>query len=116
LKSFKLKRFVEWSSYHELLPKLFSVFKREEVHIIFYEDLFNKEIQQEVLKNICKFLEINYMEADFRKKINTSAENELSSDLRLIGINKLKPSYKFVYNHFSNIPISWANDLKNIST
>lgn len=115
LKSFQLKRFAEWSNYHELLPKLFSVFKKEEVHIIFYEDLFDKEIQSSILKNLCKFLEISYIAPDFQKKINASTENELSSELRLIGINKLKPSYEFVYNHFGNIPNSWTNDLKSIN-
>lgn len=115
LKSFNLKRFVEWSSYQDLLPKLFSVFKKEEIHIIFYEDLFNPKIQEDILKNLCEFLEIRYRLGNFEIKINTAQQIILRKDLRKFGIKKLKLSYEYVYNNFNNIPYSWIEDLMSIN-
>jgi len=112
LESFNNDKFMKRSNYQTLLNTLFSVFSRNKIHIIFYESLFNDDYRQKVLKNLCDFLEVNYFQPTVKDKVNSSFDAQLSQELRLYGLKKLKESYKYSYQNFDVLPNNWLSDLK----
>lgn len=116
IESFKLKRFVLWSSYQVLIKRLYSIFRKQDVHIIFYEDLFNKSNAEVVIQNLCHFLDVTYKKPHLEKKINESPKIKLKDELRRMGIQKLKKSYQYVYENFDVLPGNWLNDLRLIKS
>lgn len=112
LESFNNDKFIQRSNYQTLLNILFSIFSRSEIHIIFYETLFNSDYRQSVLKSLCDFLEVDYFQSTIKDKVNSSVAAQLSPELRLYGIKKLKDSYKYTYHNFKALPNNWLSDLK----
>jgi len=112
IESFNNDKFMKRSNYHILLNILFSVFDQDDIHIIFYENLFNDNSRRKVLKNLCDFLGVNYFQSKITDKINSSVAVKLNPKLRLYGVKKLKECYNYSYRNFDDLPNSWLSDLK----
>ncbi len=114
IKSLNLKRFILWSSYQVIIERLYSIFNKQDVHIIFYEDLFNKNSNEIVIQNLCSFLGVTYQNPQLKNKINVSPKEKLKAKLRRLGIQKLSKSYQYVYENFDVLPNNWMSDIKQI--
>lgn len=112
--SFQKYKIIAYSSYQQIIFTLLKIFNRNEIHIIFYEHLFNESMKENVIKGLCDFLEVNFVMPKNNKKVNPSISIELSEKLRLIGIHKFKESYQFIINNFENTPQSWVDDFNKI--
>lgn len=115
MESLKKYKIITYSSYHKIIPLLLSVFDRDDIHIIFYEYLFNEATKEQVIKGLCNFLEVKYFSPKNNNRINPSFSIELSEKLKLIGIQKFKASYEFTINHFKNTPKCWINDFNKLT-
>lgn len=112
--SFNMDKFTKRSSYQDIIPGVFSVFEKDEVHVIFYEYLFNKNFVDNEIRNLCKFLGVSYVKPMLKETINPSAKATLTSDLRAYGINQLQKSYGYVYQNFEKVPKNWLKDINSI--
>jgi hypothetical protein len=68
-----------------------------------YEDLFNDE----AIHSICKFLGIDYMQANFDKRVNAARGVEITSDQKQRIREKLDPLYVKLSGYLDEKPTSW---------
>lgn len=114
LHSFNKHNVISHSYYQNILPTVFRVFDRTNVHVVFYEHLFDDNLKENELKSICEFLEVNFIKPEIYKRINSSVSVVLIDKLRITGIKKLMSSYKYVIENFNNTPKNWIEDLSLI--
>lgn len=115
LSSFNKYNIITHSNYQNILPTLFKVFDGSNVHIVFYEHLFNENLKENTIKSICDFLEVNFIRPKINKRINSSVSVKLTDKLRLFGIEKLKLSYEYIIENFNDVPSNWIEDLNSIN-
>jgi hypothetical protein len=85
------------SRYDQTLSNLEKVFARDQLHCVFYEELFNERS----LQGICDFLSIPYIETDFTRRVNVSRTvNEIPMDLRSAIAQFYRPVYDAVMQRF----------------
>jgi len=100
--------YAERIDYAQTIKNLKQVFTPNELHFEFYDDLFTEPAVQ----RLCRFLEVDYMPANFRKRLNVSIKAPLSPLLRPDVIRMLRKQYEFVIGNFAEaVPQSWHDDL-----
>jgi len=115
INSFDKRYIIQLSKYDEILTLLFKIFDSKNILIIFFEHLFNENFKEASLKLICDFIGVTYISSTVKEKINASISVQLNNNLRLLGIQKLLPTYKFVLNTFENTPQNWLDDFNRVS-
>jgi len=91
--------------YENTIRNLEAVFPRENIHYEFYETLF----QEDSIKKLCAFLEIDYIKPDFGRQINASPSKFLPNDEDVIEARKFYgKTYDFCMKRFG------AEHIKNI--
>lgn len=97
-------QFLERTRYDVTITRLRSVFREEELLVLFYEDLFVKS----AIDRLCRFLGISYAPADSSQRINASAEKSLDANRRRRLRELFAPVYDFVEREFgAELPAAW---------
>lgn len=93
--------------YEITIQNLEHVFSKEQIHYEFYENLFNENS----IREITKFLQIDYIEPDFTNKINVSPKNiEDNEALKTVIVNYYRDTYYFILNKFGEeVKTYWKN-------
>ena len=87
------------SSYNQTLRNLEKVFSPNQIHCVFYEELFNTRS----LQGICDFLKIPFIETDFTHRVNESRTvNEIPMELRSAVARFYRPVYDVVMQRFGD--------------
>ena len=96
------------TKYEDTIKKLENVFSKDEIHYEFYESLFNEES----VRKITDFLEIEYMKPNFQEKINESKKSdEIESEaIKTIVTNYYRKTYLFCDEKFNGkVEKYWGN-------
>jgi len=97
------------SDYRQTIENIESVFDPEQIHYVFFENLFN----QTTVNGICDFLEISHRPASLNVKRNEAARYAVPIELRKDMIAHLRPQYDFVIDKFgAAVPENWRRDLE----
>jgi Sulfotransferase domain len=95
--SFLSERYQIRSRYDQTLRNLEKVFAPDQVHCLFYEELFCEES----LRKICDFLPIPYIGTDFTHRVNESrTAHEIPLELRTAIARFYRPVYDAVMQRF----------------
>ncbi len=104
-------QFVLRTDYARTLNHLFSEFNRDEVLVIFYEDLFLGDHRDDEVRRITDFLGVSAHPANFEKRVNVSGEMVLDAQLRQKAVRRFAHVYRAVAEYFGDVPQSWQEDL-----
>ncbi len=105
-------QFVWRTDYARTMNHLFSEFNRDEVLVIFYEQLFLGDHRDDEVRRITDFLGVSNKAANFEKHINVSDEMVLDAKLRQKAVRRFAHVYRAVAEYFGDIPESWQEDLR----
>jgi len=94
------------TDYSRTIKELESVVPKENIFYYFYEELFG-ENGEEVVRRLCSFLSIKYIEPDFGKSINVSKRIELDDERKKIALDKFGNIIAEVEKRFGYVPDSW---------
>lgn len=105
--------FLDWrgaaarSDYPETITNVFDVFDEKDVHVSFYEELFNDD----ELKKICDFIGLPFLPGEYDVRVNaggSSSNTGLTDDQRNTARERLAPVYDFCRDYFGErLPASW---------
>lgn len=111
--AYKSEKYKKRTQYEIIIPKLLKVFKKEEVFIDFFEDMFNYEF----CKRFAQFSNLNDLVMDFSSSSNVSPKfKPLPNEIKLEIISYYKDTYhyiKSIYPEKSNN--FWKESLSYIS-
>lgn len=96
------------SDYAETLARLARVARREQVLVMFHEELFSSRDTRVVTD----FLGIDPMPGDFGAVINKGLDAGMSADLQSRLYARLKDQYKAVESHMGYLPQEWHQTMK----
>lgn len=103
------------SDYKRALTELFSVVPRENVIVLFYENLFDSASGFECIKRITDFLAIDYLQANFLEVINPTCQKNMDAEMRIIAIKKFKSIFEYICEHYAGqVPKSWLDDISRL--
>lgn len=103
------------NNYKRTIEHLNKVFKQEQVHIMFYENLFNPSLMETELEKLCTFLNIRNINPVKRKhKVNSSKKKSLNSDDRKKAVLIHSDIYRYIIDNFENTPEEWLADYNQI--
>lgn len=103
------REFIKRTNYKRTILELEKAVNRDNIFYYFYEDLFSEK-GKDVVKELTKFLGIDYIEPDFDKNINVSEKIDIDDNLKNVAIKKFEYVVKFVDKHFNgNIPENWKS-------
>jgi hypothetical protein len=92
-------KFVEMlTRYENTVPKIKSVFDKENVYFNFYENLFQDQTIQEILR----FLGLPHTQANFSKRVNASEYVEIDTSDKKIVEKYYAETYAFVKEQFKD--------------
>lgn len=98
------------ADYRRTITELLSVVDKNDVHFVFYENLFSNK----AISSLCAFLDIEYMQADFSKRPNPSFVEDIDKAKRQQVFKKFSFVYNFIDDYFKGeIPTSWKQDMMN---
>ena len=107
-KNSRAEGFQSRGRYDLTIENLEAAFDKDQIHYEFYETLFNDQS----VTRICRFLDIEPMEANFEERVNESklkydASDEVKSEVRAL----YAPVYDFIYERYpkSFIDSIWAS-------
>jgi hypothetical protein len=100
------------TDYKRTITELFNVVNPDRILIIFFENLFDSNMQQPTLNRITSFLQISQALPD-TKSLNETKKNPLPVEHR----KRIFQHFQFVYeficqNYPEQIPQSWLDDLR----
>lgn len=95
--------FARMSDYAEILPRLWRVLGRENVHILFFESLFVEQ-DEAVLKALTDFLGIQYGAPDFSNVVYAGTNIDLSDNLGATLRERFSSQYDFLATEFGSLP------------
>jgi len=94
-------------NYKRTIQELEKVFDRKDIFYYFYEDLFGKK-GEEVLKNLSEFLDIKYIDPNFKLSQNVSKKVNLNMSHKAFAYEYYHEIITFVKEYFNgDIPSSW---------
>lgn len=98
-------QFYERGLYHVTLQNLRASFPPSDVHIAFYETLFNHP----ELERLCRFLGLDYsVRADLSKRINESPGETMTEEMLAAALERFAAVYDFCRAEFGDaLPSSW---------
>lgn len=105
-------QFVLRTDYARTLSHLFSEFNRDEVLVVFYEDLFFGDCRDAEVHKITEFLGVGDHPANFEKRINASGKVVLDPSLRQKAVRRFAHVYRALAEYFDHLPESWQEDLR----
>lgn len=117
----KSELFIELSLYYEQLVKYFQVYPKEQIQVLFFDDL--KENSLHLLNKCCRFLSIDILKTIKKEKHNVAAlprnksinrfltETGIKKTVRILGGEDFKNKMKG-YFYKSNTPIDIKNEDK----
>lgn len=89
--------------YDRTIKNLETVFSPDEILYVFYEELFNDSS----MRRITEFLDIEYVEPDFRKMVNVArTDNPIHDELRRRVYDHYRDVYDFVAERFGEEKVS----------
>jgi hypothetical protein len=98
------------TDYRRTITELLSVVDKNNVHFIFYENLFSDQ----AITSLCAFLDIDYMQADFSNRVNPTFADEIDASRRQRAFSKFHFVYEYINDYFKGeIPLSWKQDMVN---
>ncbi len=108
-KSSKQEKFRKRTRYEIIIPKLLKVFKKEEVFIDFFEDMFNDGFRDRFIK----FSNLKDLSMDFDTPSNISPKlNPLPSEVKSEIINFYKDTYDYISSLYpEKSSILWKDSL-----
>jgi hypothetical protein len=100
--------------YRRTTLELLKVFKREDVHFEFYENLFSDE----AIRRICQFCGIRFAEPDTGKEVNkTKVSKAIPDQVRYAAYQKFAHVYDWAAQEFgSALPESWQVDRREFGS
>ena len=107
-------QFVLRTDYSRTFTNVFSEFAREEVLVVFFENLFFGDNRDAELNRITDYLGIDSHPANFEERIAASIEVPLDSKLRQKAVQRFTHVYRDFAEHFGPLPESWIEDLKMV--
>lgn len=109
-------RFRLRSRYRDTMNSLREVFNEEQLLFLFYEDLFSEK-GEDVVRTLCAFIGINFVEPDLGRQVNVSRAISLNSAERLRLVEALAHEYRAAQEIFgAALPASWQADLEALSS
>lgn len=105
----------ERSDYVKTLERLRMVVSEEDIHVCFYEDIFDYSGRgREEIRRIERFCDVRNIDPDFGKVVGKSREIKLPDDLRSRLVRRLSSIYTGIDNLMdSPLPESWRRDMSN---
>lgn len=107
-------RYRNETQYDEIIKRVDSVFNRNNIHIIFFEDLFNATTSNLTITKLCHFLEIDYKLPTKRNSISTKANategGPMPIELRESVNQYFEPLSMFLNERVGHVPETWFND------
>jgi hypothetical protein len=107
------KKIVVKSDYGRTLDELYSVVAPERVHV----QLFEEQFRPEAVENLCTFMGIPYVHADFTldESQTKGKKRTIPPDLRLRAAKKFKPVYdRFAKLYGDRLPECWRMDIEAV--
>lgn len=99
MKNFSNEEYAIRTRYDLTIKNVESVFSADEIHYLFYEELFNETS----IKNLCDYLEIPYITPDFNHQPNKSrTSNEIPETLKYEIANFYRPVYEHIAAKFGD--------------
>jgi hypothetical protein len=99
------------SDYGRTLTQLKEAFPPEDIHIDFYENLF----QPQGVYRLCDFLNISRRPANVEVRVNQSAPAELDDTARKPVFQALRHNYVHIANSYpKSIPQNWLDDMTRL--
>lgn len=113
----KNSHLVRMTDYLATIEELESVVPSENVHYVFYEDLFkgDEARSMKALKGLCEFLGIGITEAEFSRRIWQTDEtkvraNDLDQSMLEAALRHFEPVYNGIRARFADaVPAEWHN-------
>lgn len=95
---------MERGRYDLIVSALDKVFAPEDVWLGFYETLF----EEEKIRSLCDFAEVDYVEADFDRRPNVAPEADMPAEHQATARAALDPVYAFCRERFGDkVPATW---------
>jgi len=107
----KDKNYYRRTAYHSTIKAIEKVFDPSQIHILFFENIFDVNTRFETVKGITDFLDIKFIEPKFGTVVNSSKKVALPDELRKIGVNRFKKTYQYIQKRNEAIPEKWIKDM-----
>lgn len=97
------------TDYERTLRRILTVFARNDVHVEFYEHLFNDN----TIRGICEFLDISFQPGNYSEFVNaTGNKAQLPEQHRILFARAFRHVYKYVGELFpGRLPDQWIADM-----
>ena len=102
------KEISELNEYQQVLDKVFSVIPRDRVIILFYEEIFS-DGNNNSLKSLCSFLQIEYFDANKDEVVYASKKLNLPYSLTHQLNVRTADNYSAIQALIGHIPDNWEN-------
>ena len=108
-KSYKQGKFRKRTQYEIIIPKLLNVFKKEEVFIDFFEDMFNDGFRDRFIK----FSNLKDLVLEYETPTNQSPKlNPIPNEVKSEIINYYKDTYDYISSLFpERTSLLWKDSL-----
>lgn len=99
------------SDYAGILEKLDQAIPRENLKIVFFEDMF----REKTIRDICEFLNISYHPAELKKKVHAGQAVALDPELKVAARALLDDQYQAMERRFGDLPNRWKRDFAKVA-
>ena len=101
-------QFILRTDYIRTIRELEAKIPKEKIFYYFYEDLFGAK-GEEVVRDLCKFLGVDYRKPDFGKSVNVSGKIDLDDEKKALALERFRHVIDGVEERFGYVPANWRD-------